>query len=48
MLLAILIERNINYYLQTHKYGWNAQTPIAILTDFEELIIIDCRAKSDC
>jgi adenine-specific DNA-methyltransferase len=42
---AVLLENNTLYYLQTHKYGWNAQTPLSILTDFEELIIIDCRTK---
>lgn len=42
---AVVLENNKEYYLQTHKYGWNAQVPISILTDFEEFIIIDCRAK---
>lgn len=30
---------------QTIRYGWNAGTPIAILTDFEQLQILDCRYK---
>ncbi|NPV02396.1 MAG: N-6 DNA methylase [Brevinematales bacterium] len=34
-----------NFYFQTMKYGWNANTPIAILTDFEEFHILDCRYK---
>jgi type I restriction-modification system DNA methylase subunit len=38
---------NADYYYQTIRYGWNAGTPIAVLTDFEELIIIDCRYKPD-
>jgi adenine-specific DNA-methyltransferase len=42
---AIKLADNKDYYLQTHKYGWNSQTPIAVLTDFEEFIIIDCRSK---
>ncbi len=42
---AVLLRDNAQYYLQTHKYGWNSQTPLAVLTDFEELIVIDCRAK---
>ena len=42
---SIVLEDNHDYYLQTHKYGWNAQVPISILTDFEEFIIIDCRSK---
>ena len=42
---AVLLEDNTGYYLQTHKYGWNSQTPLSILTDFEEFIVIDCRTK---
>jgi len=42
---SLLLEDNLDYYLQTHKYGWNSQTPLAILTDFEEFIILDCRDK---
>jgi adenine-specific DNA-methyltransferase len=42
---SVLLDNNREYYLQTHKYGWNAQVPISILTDFEEFIIIDCRSK---
>lgn len=34
-----------DYYFQTARYGWNAHTPVAILTDFEELHIVDCRFK---
>jgi hypothetical protein len=36
---------NANYYYQTVRYGWNKTTPIAILTDFEEFHILDCRYK---
>jgi hypothetical protein len=32
-------------YFQTIRYGWNAQTPVAILTDFEQFQILDCRYK---
>lgn len=32
---------------QTIRYGWNANTPIAILTDFEQFIVLDCRYKPD-
>jgi len=35
-----------NYY-QTIRYGWNANTPLAILTDFEEFHVLDCRYKPD-
>ncbi len=32
---------------QTIRYGWNAQTPLAVLTDFEQFQILDCRYKPD-
>lgn len=32
---------------QTVRYGYSASTPLSVLTDFEELHILDCRAKSD-
>lgn len=44
---AAVLENNEAFYLQTHKYGWNAKVPVSVLTDFEEFIIIDCRAKPD-
>jgi type I restriction-modification system DNA methylase subunit len=36
---------NAGDYHQTIRYGWNAGTPLAILTDFEEFHILDCRYK---
>ncbi len=41
------LRQNKDDYFQTAKYGWNAGTGISILTDFEELVIIDCRFKPD-
>ncbi|MCU0858396.1 MAG: type I restriction enzyme HsdR N-terminal domain-containing protein [Pontiellaceae bacterium] len=38
---------NAQNYFQTIRYGWNAQTPVAILTDFEQFQILDCRYKPD-
>jgi type I restriction-modification system DNA methylase subunit len=32
-------------YFQTIRYGWNSQTPLAILTDFAQFHILDCRYK---
>jgi adenine-specific DNA-methyltransferase len=32
-------------YFQTIRYGWNSQTPIAALFDFEQFQIVDCRFK---
>ncbi|HEX9739406.1 MAG TPA: hypothetical protein VGA29_01415 [Ignavibacteriaceae bacterium] len=38
---------NADDFFQTVRYGWNASTPIAVLTDFEEFIILDCRFRPD-
>ncbi len=38
---------NPDDYFQAIRYGWNANTPIVILTDFEEFHIIDSRFKPD-
>ncbi|MGD0651422.1 MAG: TaqI-like C-terminal specificity domain-containing protein [Verrucomicrobiia bacterium] len=34
-------------YFQTIRYGWNSQTPLAALTDFEQFHVLDCRYKPD-
>jgi adenine-specific DNA-methyltransferase len=34
-------------YFQTIRYAWNTETPLAVLTDFNELHILDCRYKPD-
>src|SRR4030042_2082028 len=38
---------NKDYFFQTVRYGWNANTPVAVLTDFQEFIILDCRYRPD-
>lgn len=38
---------NADYYFQSIRYAWNNQTPLVILTDFEEFHIIDSRYKPD-
>ncbi len=38
---------NADNYYQAIRYAWNANTPIAILTDFEEFHVLDCRYKPD-
>lgn len=34
-------------YFQAARYGWNGNTPLAVLTDFEELHVLDCRTRPD-
>lgn len=38
---------NRDFYFQTIRYGWNSHTPLAVLTDFEQLHVLDCRYKPD-
>jgi len=38
---------NPDDYFQAIRYGWNANTPLVVLTDFEELHILDSRFKPD-
>lgn len=37
--------KNKDDYFQTLRYAWNRSTPIAVLTDFKEFHILDCRFK---
>jgi len=34
-------------YFQLIRYGWNSETPLAVLTDFEQFHVLDCRHKPD-
>jgi hypothetical protein len=34
-------------YFQTIRYGWNSETPLAVLTDFEQFHVLDCRYRPD-
>ncbi len=36
---------NADDYFQTIRYGWSSKTPLAVLTDFEQFRVIDCRYK---
>jgi hypothetical protein len=36
-----------DYYFQTVRYGWHKTTSLAVLTDFEEFHILDCRYSPD-
>jgi adenine-specific DNA-methyltransferase len=38
---------NEDDYFQTIRYGWNAQCPASVLTDFAHLHVVDCRLKPD-
>jgi adenine-specific DNA-methyltransferase len=34
-------------YFQTIRYGWNSETPLAVLTNFKEFHVLDCRYRPD-
>jgi adenine-specific DNA-methyltransferase len=38
---------SIENYFQIIRYGWNSNTPIAVLTDFAQLHVLDCRYRPD-
>lgn len=38
--------KNELFYIQTIRYAWNAGLPVSILTDFQQLHILDCRNKA--
>ena len=40
---SVNIEKSSSPAYQIRKYGWNADVPVGILTDFEEFGFYDCR-----
>ncbi len=38
---------NADDYFQAIRYGWNSQTTFAVLTDFKEFHVLDCRQRPD-
>jgi type I restriction-modification system DNA methylase subunit len=44
---SVNILKSAKASFQTRRYGWNANLGISVLTNFEHLIIYDCRFKPD-
>jgi len=42
---SVVIKDEIQPAYQIRRYGWNAQMPICVITDFEEFAIYDCTQK---
>ncbi len=42
---AVDMKKDPEPYYQLRRYAFSAKLPLSILTDFEELAIVDCRAK---
>lgn len=43
---SVDIATNENYF-QLIRYGWNSNTALAVLTDFNQLNVLDCRYRPD-
>lgn len=43
--VSLDIEKSTKAAFQVRRYGWNANLGISILTNFEKLIVYDCRHK---
>ena len=43
--VSVDIEKSSKAAFQTRRYGWNANLGISILTNFEKLVVYDCRYK---
>lgn len=44
---SVNVLKSAKSAFQTRRYGWNANLGISILTNFENLIVYDCRYKPD-
>ncbi len=42
---SVSVERDVAPAYQVRRYSWNADLPLAILTDFEEFAVYDCNVK---
>jgi hypothetical protein len=42
---SVDLERDADAHFQTLRYGYSAGTPLAVLTDFEQIRVLDCRRK---
>lgn len=42
---SVDLDRSIDAHFQTLRYGYSGNTPLAVLTDFEQIRILDCRLR---
>lgn len=42
---SIDLDRSTDAHFQTLRYGYSANTPLAVLTDFEQVRVLDCRLR---
>jgi adenine-specific DNA-methyltransferase len=41
---SVRIREDRDAHFQTHRYGWNGQTPLSVLMDSQTLVIVDFRS----
>jgi type I restriction-modification system DNA methylase subunit len=42
---SVQVEQSEKAAFQVRRYGWNARLPISVLTNFDRLVIYDCRYR---
>lgn len=42
---SVDLDTSADAHFQTLRYGYSAGTPLAVLTDFEQVRVLDCRAR---
>lgn len=42
---SVDLDRSADAHFQTLRYGYSAGTPLAVLTDFEQVRVLDCRRR---
>lgn len=42
---SVDLSKSVDSHFQTLRYGYSARTPLAVLTDFEQIRVLDCRLR---
>src|SRR5690606_34708569 len=42
---SVDLDRSVDAHFQTLRYGYIANTPLAVLTDFDQIRVLDCRLR---
>jgi len=42
---SVVVKSSVDAHFQTVRYGWSANTPFAILTNFDTFVVLDCRRR---
>jgi type I restriction-modification system DNA methylase subunit len=42
---SVDLNRSVDAHFQTLRYGYSAGTPLSVLTDFEQIRVLDCRRR---